>query len=227
MKHPYELKYTSKIKWIFALTVMAITMSAGYITYRFRVVLENNLLVAQEAAKDAEHRGLKLWCEQQTHEASYALWQVDTFIWFFTLFITLLLFSWWYVHKKYQNAFTINQLLLTRENAFISATDAIFIFSDSLIFDCNPAALELLQSDRSTLLGTTWERFSPFNQPSGQTSTDVLNQKIKKVLESNIERFLWRFHLPNGQAFNAEVHMSQLQFSQHQFVEAVVRKRHS
>ncbi|MDD3295527.1 MAG: ATP-binding protein [Geobacteraceae bacterium] len=89
---------------------------------------------------------------------------------------------------------------------FENASDAIFLLKEDLsIFDCNPAAEEILKCDKSRIVGQTTLAFSPPLQDDGVSSERKLTELLNLVLRNRPQSFEWLFRRPNSMQFEASV----------------------
>jgi len=89
---------------------------------------------------------------------------------------------------------------------FENASDAIFLLKEDLsIFDCNPAAEEMLKCEKSRIVGQTLLAFSPPLQDDGVSSERKLTESLNLVLSSQPQSFEWMFRRPNNMQFEASV----------------------
>jgi len=89
---------------------------------------------------------------------------------------------------------------------FENASDAIFLIKEDLsIFDCNPAAEEMLKCEKSRIVGQTPLAFSPPLQDDGVSSERKLAESLNLVLSSQPQSFEWMFRRPNNMQFEASV----------------------
>ncbi|HAS44041.1 MAG TPA: hypothetical protein DCS93_26420 [Microscillaceae bacterium] len=87
--------------------------------------------------------------------------------------------------------------------------DAIWILEDSLIVDCNNAALRMFEAkDKVEVIERTLTSYSPKEQPDGQNSAELLLNHIQKALDTGANLFEWVYETPQGQVIEAEVQMN-------------------
>ncbi|CAG1011629.1 two-component system, glycerol uptake and utilization sensor kinase [Burkholderiales bacterium] len=79
--------------------------------------------------------------------------------------------------------------------------------------DCNPAAVRMYGvASREELLGKTPLDFSPSQQYDGMSSQVAATRVLQEVGESGVARFEWRHQRPNGEFWDAEVHLIAFEF---------------
>ncbi len=89
---------------------------------------------------------------------------------------------------------------------FENASDAIFLLKDDLsIFDCNPAAEEMLRCEKSRIVGQTPLAFSPPLQDEDVSSARKLTESLNLVLRNRPQGFEWLFQRPASMQFEASV----------------------
>jgi PAS domain S-box-containing protein len=74
--------------------------------------------------------------------------------------------------------------------------------------DCNQAAVNIYGfSGRDELLGLMPKDVSVARQCDGQSSEVAFEEKIRRALEQGLAVFEWRYQRPNGETWDAEVHL--------------------
>ncbi len=93
-----------------------------------------------------------------------------------------------------------------------NAADAILVFDvdrDRFV-DANRQALELLETDRDTLLGSPPARFFPERQPDGQLSREQAFRMVERGLGSTQQLFEWVFLTAKGRSVPVEMRLVRL-----------------
>jgi len=106
---------------------------------------------------------------------------------------------------------------------FDHSADSIFLLSDGVFVDCNPATETIFETSRKDLMGLNLADISPEHQPDGRRSSEVAEQLIQRALEGDVQRFEWRHRTMAGQAFDCEVMLSRAQRGDDWYVTGVVR----
>ncbi len=89
---------------------------------------------------------------------------------------------------------------------FNHSTDAYLLFDENGIFDCNPAAVQLLSaSSKEELLKTQPASFSPEYQLCGMKSVKKNEAMIAQALANGFHRFDWIHKKLTGEEFPVEV----------------------
>ncbi|MBT9314849.1 PAS domain S-box protein [Leptothoe spongobia] len=89
---------------------------------------------------------------------------------------------------------------------FEQAADAILLFGDNGLIDCNQATLDLFgYTDKAQLLAIHPAKISPDVQPDGQRSSDKADAMSQAAFQSGRHRFEWMYRRADGQDFWAEV----------------------
>ena len=108
-----------------------------------------------------------------------------------------------------QNELELKASEYTFRKLFESSSDAILIFEDYLISDCNKAMIELLGFDsKLTILGKTAWAFSPAKQPDGISSKEKIREILKTIMKNGKHRFEWWHEKNDGTLFPVEVVMT-------------------
>lgn len=97
---------------------------------------------------------------------------------------------------------------------FESSADAILIFEDDIIADCNPAAVELLAYDsKANIIGKTPWEISPVKQPDGTLSkekTDSIYETTRKNIKSKYE---WWYQKSDGTLLPVEIMLTSIRLN--------------
>ncbi len=107
---------------------------------------------------------------------------------------------------------------------FESSYDAILLFRDGVVVDCNEKTTQLFRCKREELLDQSLIHFSPEVQPSGELSTDKLEQSMQKALASNDPiTFDWQNIRRDGTSFEAEISLNRIVIEGRYYVQAFMR----
>lgn len=83
---------------------------------------------------------------------------------------------------------------------------AIYVIRDSIIIDCNMAALEIFEYDKKEeLIGFMPYELSPQYQDDGNHSIIKGQQFIDSAHDNNILNFLWKHKRKNGEVFLSDI----------------------
>ena len=111
-----------------------------------------------------------------------------------------------------------------RRMMFESARDAILIMRNEIFVDCNPAALALFGAERDSLIGKVpYDKFSPELQPDGRRSKDSALAKIEAALKGTPQFFEWQHRKLDGELFDVEVSLNQVEIGKETFLQSIVR----
>ncbi|AKS41098.1 putative bifunctional diguanylate cyclase/phosphodiesterase [Wenzhouxiangella marina] len=91
---------------------------------------------------------------------------------------------------------------------FDHSADSIFIVSNGVFIDCNPAAETMYECTREQLLGAGPAAISPEQQPDGTPSRDLARRYVQSALTGKVQRFEWRHRTFSGKEFDSEVTLS-------------------
>ncbi len=107
---------------------------------------------------------------------------------------------------------------------FRAAGDAILVFDDGRLFDCNARALEIFGfADRKESLGRRYSELSPPIQPNGQNSDMAAELRISEAWSNGSVSFEWLHRHQTGDVFPAEVLLSTFNLNGQKVVQASVR----
>ena len=107
---------------------------------------------------------------------------------------------------------------------FETARDAIVILSThGIIFDCNPAALEMYHVQREEFIGKSALDFSPPYQPDGASTLESTRTLIHLLMGGTPRSIEWRHTLSDGTVFDAEINLVRIDLPGGPFVQAIAR----
>lgn len=177
-----------------------------------------------------EELGLGIATEQDASEAFAGLYQLEWWMYGFKFFAIFLLLGLSVLFgRQHLRLLKATSELHSRETRyhllFENAPDAIVLLKDGRIESGNQAACRLLGLSRSELVGHRLDSFAPLYQPHGRSSVHDLNQQLEEAQSNHGARFEWRFQVPGGTAFQADVRLSSLSLYGQHFVQAVLRER--
>lgn len=94
---------------------------------------------------------------------------------------------------------------------FEASYDAILLFKDGIVVECNDKAIEFFRCTREELINHTPEDFSPEFQPDGQRSIDKAKKMMAEVLETGRSTTTeWKNRRKDGTLFDAELNVHRL-----------------
>ncbi len=107
---------------------------------------------------------------------------------------------------------------------FEASNDAIFLFNERGLIDCNPQALRLFgYADKAAILFLHPADLSPPTQPDGQDSTSAADQHMREALASGRRHFEWIHLKSDGTAFTADILLSAFDLGGQPTLQATVR----
>lgn len=122
----------------------------------------------------------------------------------------------------------IQEKLIKSENKyrtlFENANDAIFILDSEFKFvDCNIKAMELYGvNSKKDILFKEAIGMSPYQQPGGEISKEVGQQKLLDALEGKPESFEWVFTI-NSKTVICQVSLNPFELSGERYLQAIIR----
>ncbi|MFD2247215.1 PAS domain S-box protein [Pontibacter ruber] len=94
---------------------------------------------------------------------------------------------------------------------FEASYEAILLFRDGKVVDCNERALQFFRCKREDLVGNTPIEFSPEFQPDGMRSTEKVGLLMKQILETGVPiSFEWQNRRKDGTLFFAEINLNRV-----------------
>ena len=103
------------------------------------------------------------------------------------------------------------------------ANDAMFLFDEGKISDCNEATLRMFGSTRERFIGQLPDAFSPPTQPNGASSRELAMDRVGAAIAGEPQRFEWVHTRGDGSLFDAEVSLSAFEESGRALIIGVVR----
>jgi PAS domain S-box-containing protein len=94
------------------------------------------------------------------------------------------------------------------DELFRDAGDAMLLV-DSVVLDCNPAALKLFRATRDQIAGRSLDDLYPQQQTDGRNSSAAYEYS-RRASQGEIQRYDWNFLRPDGTSFNAGVTLSRV-----------------
>ncbi len=106
-----------------------------------------------------------------------------------------------------------------------STDDAVMLFDEHGFIDCNYAALRVFEcKGKTTFCSNGRGDLSPANQPCGNDSTTLINQRMADAIEMGSTLFEWEHkRLDSDENFPAEVMLSAVELDGRPVFQAVVR----
>ncbi len=93
---------------------------------------------------------------------------------------------------------------------FDSVNDAIILFNNGRIADCNAKAEALFGSSREELIGSDPTDFVPETQPDGSNSIEKIDEIYKTLLDGKPQFVEWRYLKKDGSFIDTEVNLSKI-----------------
>ncbi len=95
---------------------------------------------------------------------------------------------------------------------FENAHDAIFLMQeDTTVFDCNPAAADVLRCEKSAIVGKKPVAWSPPDQSDGVDSKLRAAELLEMITRVNALCFEWLCQRPDGSRFDASIMVSKFE----------------
>ena len=110
------------------------------------------------------------------------------------------------------------------ETLYNKSSDAVILFQTDTTFDCNEAAMKLLQLSCQT--GVTYKELldlSPPNQPDGVKSDIKFFAMIDTAVKQGFHRFEWQNRKSNGELFWTDIVLTKIKISNAPIIHCVIR----
>ena len=121
----------------------------------------------------------------------------------------------------------MHQLSLTEDKyrmLFEASYDAILLFKDGKVVECNDKTLEFFRCTREDIISQTPIKFSPEYQPDGSLSEEKTARLMKEVLETGKSiTFDWKNCRKDGTLFDAEVNANRLTIDGEHYIQVFKR----
>lgn len=105
---------------------------------------------------------------------------------------------------------------------FESENEAVLLFGEEQLIDCNQKSLELLGYAREQIIGRHPYAFSPERQPDGEDSRGKMREMVRMALEGEQQSFPWTYARFDGSVIDAEVGFTLVEWEGKKFLKAVV-----
>ncbi|MEM1168825.1 MAG: AAA family ATPase [Cyanobacteria bacterium P01_H01_bin.35] len=107
---------------------------------------------------------------------------------------------------------------------FEKAADAVLLWGDRGVIDCNQAAVDLFRcSTRTELYSVHFAQISPEFQPDGQRTQEKANATIQNALEHGSYHFEWVYQRCDGEPFWAEVVLTAIPYQEETILHSLIR----
>ncbi|NEM97107.1 PAS domain S-box protein [Pontibacter burrus] len=107
---------------------------------------------------------------------------------------------------------------------FDASYDAILLFKDYKVIDCNEKALQYFRCKREDLVSATPLEFSPEFQPDGTRSSEKMKQYMEQILSNGVPITLeWLNIRKDGTYIDSEINLNRLQIDGEYYVQAFKR----
>ncbi len=106
---------------------------------------------------------------------------------------------------------------------FEYANDAIFLIRDGKFMDCNSRTLKMFKCAREQIIGHSPHEFSPYYQPDGTASHEVVIEKARAAIRGRPQYFEWRHRACDGTLFDAEVSLNGIEIGGETLLQAIIR----
>ena len=108
-------------------------------------------------------------------------------------------------------------------DVFDFSADAVFIIHEDKFADCNNKSVEMLQSGRNDIIGSSFLDFSPDRQPDGRRSSEKFREKEYEVIRGMAQNFEWLMKRKNGTTFHSEITLNKLDSFGEKFIQVIIR----
>jgi PAS domain S-box-containing protein len=107
---------------------------------------------------------------------------------------------------------------------FDSANDAIFIWKNGKIIDCNACTLKMFDCTMDEMInGESSLIFLPPLQPDGRDSKEKALEKLNAAAAGETQFFEWKHCRKDGTLFNAEVSLNRIELGGEVLIQAILR----
>lgn len=106
---------------------------------------------------------------------------------------------------------------------FENASDGIFLLDETTFIDCNAQSQAMFDTPREHIIGKSPLDFSPERQPDGRLSSDVIAEKLHRVMLGDVQRFEWQNTKHENRFIDVEITLSRLDLGEKPYIQAIVR----
>ncbi|MCP4216418.1 MAG: tetratricopeptide repeat protein [bacterium] len=130
------------------------------------------------------------------------------------------------VYSRYSSKKKNTQLLRLSEARyrllFSEAGDAILLMDRGGIVDCNEKTLQMYGGPRETLVGHTFDEFSPRVQPDGVSSRSKGVAMFRRAVEGETQRFYWRFRKKDGTHIDTTISLNAVEIQKKVLLHVII-----
>jgi len=113
---------------------------------------------------------------------------------------------------------------LSRFRALFEASgEAILLFRDHNVVECNLRAQEVFGCTREHLIGSTATQLAPPVQPDGKESHEIIAEQFERALQGSTQHFEWHSHRMDGSPFPAEITATHVDLPSGGLLQTIVR----
>lgn len=106
---------------------------------------------------------------------------------------------------------------------FEAANDAIVLFDDQKIVDCNKKTLELFEATREQVIGKGAIYYTSLSQPTEKNPSEIINENFQLTIEGKPQFREWVLQTYNGREFPAEISLNAFVVNEKTYVMGIVR----
>jgi PAS domain S-box-containing protein len=106
---------------------------------------------------------------------------------------------------------------------FEDSTDAILIFDDKRLIDCNPATQRLFGYSKERMLSVSTLELSPVTQPDGSASGDTIREMVAFARQEGHHHFEWAIRKADGSDLLVEVTLTPIVLRNRPLLHATLR----
>jgi PAS domain S-box-containing protein len=107
---------------------------------------------------------------------------------------------------------------------FDASDQAVVLFEENLVVDCNRAALELFDCKKDQLLGKSHWQISPRNQTTKLSSREMSQRLMSEVLSGKSQDVRWRFKRSDGTILESQLKLDRFSINGISYVRGVIQR---
>ena len=107
---------------------------------------------------------------------------------------------------------------------FDTSVEAVLVFKDDIVVDCNKAALRIFSCEKEQLLGKSHWQISPRSQPDKQSSKAMSQKLMNEVTKGKPQDLRWDFKTSDGERMETQLRLSHFAVDEEYYIRASIKR---